>query len=304
MNLKFTNTCNKKEVVFLDVIISKSDGRLITKTHYKPTAKNNLLPFSSFHPRPLKENLPYGLYLRIRRNCSNLNDFRKQSGDLTTRLKNRGYPDRVLNKGFKRARNQPREVLVEDNPRVDKAIPLTCVTTYSVASNTVKKAINKHWRILTSNKRTWEKPLFSFKKGRSLRDCLVHTRPINRPITNTPSVTDAWGLPNVVGHFPCANCCVCHLTTHTKVLDLEPGKNWTQRTLTNCNSTDVVYLITCPCGLRYVGMTTRKVKQRICEHRSNIRCRKVTTRLSEHFLEKNHTTNDLRWTIIEQVKVG
>ena len=48
-------------------------------------------------------------------------------------------------------------------------------------------------------------------------------------------------------------------------------------------------------------MTTRKVKIRVGEHRSNIRCKKSNTRLLTHFQENNHTSNDLRWTVLEMV---
>lgn len=215
-NLRFTHTCNSKEVIFLDLVITKEAGKLTTKTHQKPTAKNNLLNFTSFHPRPLEENLPYGQYLRLRRNCSAVADFKRQSEDLTTKLKNRDYSANILTKSYKRAHNQPCAALLEAKSNPKKPIPLTCVTTYSAVSNSVKKVINKHWRILTSNTRNWDKLLFSFKKGHSLKDSLVHTRPRLQPTQSIPSITRAWGLPEVTGHYPCSNCSVCHLTSHTK----------------------------------------------------------------------------------------
>ncbi|XP_078504074.1 uncharacterized protein LOC144762705 [Lissotriton helveticus] len=303
-NLKFTHASSKSEAIFLDVTIHIRGTRLTTKTYHKPTAKNNLLEYTSFHPRPLKENLPYGQYLRLRRNCSELTDFKTQSADLTSKLKMRGYPQPILGKSYKRARNQPREALLEDKIVTTRDIPLTCVMTHSTLSNFIKKSINKNWRILSSTNKTWEKPLFSFKKGRSLKDALVHTRPKQQTTVTPRSATEVWGLPKVVGHYPCSNCSVCHLTVHSKTLALEPGKTWTQRDHTNCNTENVIYLITCPCKLRYVGMTSRKVKLRICEHRSNVRCRKPTTKMSRHFLELNHTPNDMRWTIIEHLDGG
>ena len=60
-------------------------------------------------------------------------------------------------------------------------------------------------------------------------------------------------------------------------------------------------MITCPCGLRYVGMTGRQVKIRIGEHKSTIRCKRTSTRLTKHFLEANHMANELKWVVIEQV---
>ncbi|KAJ1210291.1 hypothetical protein NDU88_005657 [Pleurodeles waltl] len=40
-------------------------------------------------------------------------------------------------------------------------------------------------------------------------------------------------------------------------------------------------------------MTSRPVKNRINEHRSNIRCNRITTKLSAHFLEATHSPDDL-----------
>lgn len=38
-----------------------------------------------------------------------------------------------------------------------------------------------------------------------------------------------------------------------------------------CNSTNVIYLINCPCGKCYVGQTSRAIKIHLNEHRSSIR---------------------------------
>ncbi|OCT70301.1 hypothetical protein XELAEV_18037224mg [Xenopus laevis] len=38
-----------------------------------------------------------------------------------------------------------------------------------------------------------------------------------------------------------------------------------------CNSTGVIYMIKCPCGLTYVGQTSRSIKTRLNEHKSSIR---------------------------------
>ena len=77
------------------------------------------------------------------------------------------------------------------------------------------------------------------------------------------------------------------------------GTGWELRGFTNCNTSGVVYLITCPCGLQYVGMTTRKVKLRISEHRSIIRYHKQSTKLTAHLLEMNHTADDVKWVVLE-----
>lgn len=274
-NLKFTHTMDSESIVFLDITITKENNRLETKTCQKPTSKNNLLRFESFHPRPLRENLPYGQYLRLRRNCSKLTDYHTQALPQTGKEPTRWSPP-----GRKTDTNHGNSLDM-------------C---YHLQYN-IQWGHKVHQKTL-ENFRDWEKPLFSFKKARSLKDTLVNTCPKKRDWSDTATVLNAWDLPNITGHHPCGSCSVCCLTTTTKTLNLEPGKVWTQRTHTNCNSVNVIYLITCPCGLRYVGMTIRKIKQRICEHQSTIRCKRVTTKLTEHFLAFNHTTNDIRWTVI------
>ena len=128
---------------------------------------------------------------------------------------------------------------------------------------------------------------------------IVHTRPRKQP--QTSSITASWGLLTVTGHYPCGNCNVCHLTRSSKAIPVGNSKIWTQKRHTNCKTRNCIYLITCPCSLQYVGMTTRPVNIRINEHRSTIRCKKTSTKLTCHYLDKQHQPNDLEWTVLETV---
>ena len=158
---------------------------------------------------------------------------------------------------------------------------LTCVTTFSPISNKVKKTIFKRWSILNSNTLTIPRPLFSFKKTQSIRDLVIHTRPLQRHTSNTQQLLST---PDT-GHYPCGTSTVCKFTKSTKTLSLPDGTTQTQWTHTNCNTAMCVYLISCPCDKYYVGMTSRPVKIRIGEHRSTIRCGRSSTKLTNHYLE-------------------
>ena len=187
-------------------------------------------------------------------------DFSEQAKSLTTKLRARKYPDNILRKAFKRACKNNRETLL-DNP-----IKLTSTDGHNAASDLVSKSINRHWRILTSGNIDFEKPMFSHRKGKSLRNTLVHTRPA--PIRNFG--TENSSVTRATGHYPCGSCSTCKFTTCTKSVTCQDGSTWELRGLTNCNTTGVIYCITCPCGLQYVGMTTRKIKLWIREHWSTI----------------------------------
>ncbi|OCT90662.1 hypothetical protein XELAEV_18019279mg [Xenopus laevis] len=69
-----------------------------------------------------------------------------------------------------------------------------------------------------------------------------------------------------------------------------------------CMSTNVIYLLKCPCGSAYVGKTNRMVRVRLNEHRSAIRNVKAKpTSVSRHWAEYNHTISQLRWMVLEEV---
>ncbi|KAJ1172432.1 hypothetical protein NDU88_004279 [Pleurodeles waltl] len=102
--LRFTATLGDPAVSFLDLLITERNGSLTTEVYYKPTDCNTLLQFQSFHPRSLRENLPVGQFLRLRRNCTELTDYKKHAQQVTNKLRARGYPDHLLRRADKRAR--------------------------------------------------------------------------------------------------------------------------------------------------------------------------------------------------------
>ena len=55
---------------------------------YKETDTHNYLHFSSFHPDHCKRAIPYSQFLRLRRLCSDDDDFLVKSRDMTTFLHN------------------------------------------------------------------------------------------------------------------------------------------------------------------------------------------------------------------------
>ncbi|KAJ1100609.1 hypothetical protein NDU88_005690 [Pleurodeles waltl] len=175
--LRFTSTMGDRAISFLDLLITEKNGLLKTEVYYKPTDRNNVLQFRSFHPRSLRENLPVGQFLRLRRKCTELTDFKKHAKKLTDKLQARGYPAYLLRRAEKRARFSNRETLLQPTTRTNKEDTLICVTTFNPASDTIKKIINEDWKILTSGGLPFQLPLNAFKKAKSIRDMIVHTRP-------------------------------------------------------------------------------------------------------------------------------
>ena len=61
-------------------------------------------------------------------------------------------------------------------------------------------------------------------------------------------------------------------------------------------------MLKCPCGLSYIGKTSRALKTRIAEHRSTIRNNVITSPVAVHFNKAGHNVSTLRYTGIELVQ--
>ncbi|XP_078518179.1 uncharacterized protein LOC144782740 [Lissotriton helveticus] len=298
--LRFTIEHNQYSLAFLDLLITAAPEALKSELYRKPMSRNSLLQYGICHPKSLRDNLPFGQFLRVQRNCSTKESFRKHAMDLENQLLEREYPKKIVRMSKKRASNNNREALLEPAHPKEQNERLTCVNTFSTRSNAIQRIIKRHWKILNTGPDTLEQPLFAFKRGTSIRDQLVHTRPRSEDFHQVGTL---WDMPAVTGHHPCGNCAACPQTKKSTNIDIGTNRAWEQRRFTNCNSSNLIYLTTCPCSLRYVGMTTRKIKIRISEHKSTIQCRKQATRLTNHFLEVGHRPTDFQWTVLEQPSI-
>ena len=111
--IKFTHSISSKALPFLDINISLVNGYLSTDLYTKPTDCHSYLLYNSCHPSHIKKNLPYSLFLRLKRLCTEEHVFRKRSKELTETLQNRGYPKKVINDGKTRAENITRQEALE-----------------------------------------------------------------------------------------------------------------------------------------------------------------------------------------------
>ncbi|XP_069505846.1 uncharacterized protein [Ambystoma mexicanum] len=302
--MKFTSTHSNKELNFLDVTVWVDSGSNILKVKpfHKPTDRNSLLDFSSCHPRHTRENLPFGQFLRLKRNSSTRDIFRQEAQVLGSKLKARHYPEKIIKRTYKRSSNNDRSALLEYRDRTTESKNLVFVSTFSPLANQVVKIITKNWHILRGGECPLDPPMCAFKRGSNLKELL--TKNISRGQHQQKSITEMWGLPKMVGHAPCGQCTNCILTSRTLQVDIGLKKLWLQKTFTNCNSSNVVYAIWCPCGKMYIGMTKRKVKVRISEHRSCIKNKVMTAPMVGHFVVMNHKADELRWTVLLHIAAG
>ena len=74
-SIKFSYQISNKSINFLDATVYIKNKRLHTTIFTKPTDKQNYLHYKSEHPLPLKNNIPFGQILRIKRICLEALEF-------------------------------------------------------------------------------------------------------------------------------------------------------------------------------------------------------------------------------------
>ncbi|XP_078496495.1 uncharacterized protein LOC144752438 [Lissotriton helveticus] len=159
----------------------------------------------------------------------------EESKKLMGRLIERGYPTRLTKKARKRAWFNPRETLLQANDRIESHDQkLICVTTFSTKSNEIKKAVNKHWPMISNDLGCQDLPLHSFKKAKNIHDYVVCSLLGTTPM---PSITSLWNLPPILGHFKCGSCKACPSTIQTKEFIFKHHRV-KLKSHTNCNTED------------------------------------------------------------------
>ncbi|XP_069624016.1 uncharacterized protein [Ranitomeya imitator] len=296
-------------IEFLDIRLSIEQSSIVCTLYRKPTSTNSLLHYTSFHPQHLKNGIPKGQFLRLKRNCSKETEFVQQSRDLSERFKRRGYPQKNISRAYQYARQQDRKNLFQKKVR-DSSRPLSLITTFNNQWSDIRHVLERNWGILMSDTRTIpfisSSPCLVARRARNLKDNLCHSH-YQRPVTKLK------GGKRTFGSYPCGNCNICQFmiaqdgfSVSTLSFQIQPKEFFT------CRSRNLVYAIFCDCPKIYVGQTTQEIRRRMQQHLSNISTAKrdrdrskTLTSVAAHFLDRHHgKTSSFKVMGLESVKMN
>jgi hypothetical protein len=174
-NIKMTLNYNSNEIDYLDLIIFKNKFNKINfKVHQKKLNKYLYMPFSSNHPKHIAKGIVKTELIRYIRNSSNINDYISIKKEFYQRLRDRGYPSKILIKEFntkvfyKDRRNYLDKINMKKKSEYN-IIPF--INTYCPLMNVFKigHTLNMNWNKITmdnknkSNKINLIKPMVSWK---------------------------------------------------------------------------------------------------------------------------------------------
>ncbi|CAJ0933463.1 unnamed protein product [Ranitomeya imitator] len=225
---------------------------------------NSLLHFDSLHPPSTKRSIPRAQYQRVQRIVSNTETRESRIEGMTRKFQARGYP----------------LALLENSRTVSNTPP----------GETTRDVSHLYMGFIQFKQPFL--PCFKKKRAPNLRDTLVKadigTSTVTRQLfLNTPRK----------GTFPCLHCAQCNnVLKGDTITHPRSGKEYKIHGFFTCNSSYVVYVLKCPCGLLYVGETSQSIRDRVSKHKSTIRCNNLLLPIPHHFAAAGHNISQLKFS--------
>jgi len=294
--IKFTCSASTHSVEFLDTEVLIENDLLKTKLFIKPTSSLAYLERSSCHPIHVFLSLPYGEFLRTRRNCSDDSSYDESAKIILDAFVKRGYDTTSLTKAMLKARDTPRSYFLNryntvhstqsrsSDPDISRKFYL--ILQHHDKSIHIRDIIRKNWGLLSTSYSTkWiydSKLVIGHHKNPNLKDLLVKsTIPLPPPYGKTGKKT------NTCTKSDCAYCTSLNKSGRIYSKTLKTG--FPAKHNVCCESHNIVYCLTCKiCGLQYVGMTKRRFQDRLREHFRNIRKSNLQDPIGKHFNLPGH----------------
>ena len=282
--IKFELVFSDSHLNVLDVTLHLIDGFIRTDVYSKPTDSHLYLPPSSSHPRHVFKAIPFGVALRLRRNCSEDNFLSKRCKEYKGYLVNQGYPVNLVDKQFSKALIIPRTELLKQKVKTSKKI-FPFVTTFNPLLPDLNYIIKKHLHFLESNPKL--KELFpknsiipSYRRSKNLKEILAPSKFESTASQNTNSLAG--------GCFKCnknrCDLCKNYFVESKDFSSFRTGRSYKIRSNLTCDSKNVIYLVACKkCKLQYIGSTTTEFKVRFRNHKSSMITNKKSCEVAVHF---------------------
>lgn len=216
-------------------------------------------------------------------------DYAIQSTLLKQRFEEKGYDTKKLEEERNEmSKCSQMDLLGESTKRQDGGkVPF--ITNFSSDFKNLGAAFRKHWHILTEDPLLRsvlpDRPNIIYRRAPTLRSKITGSY-LEHKTPNETTQSDLTGN-KLVGFHYCGRCVGCQqVDSRTKKLTFKKDtmvEEFKIKDFLTCTSDFVVYAIQCPCGLLYIGRTTRPLKIRIREHVYNIKRKLLSHNLSAHY---------------------
>jgi len=224
---------------------------------------------------------------------------KKRLCELKSLLKELGYSDQKIEPAIKKALKIPRQQALKrvKKENIDKR-PVFSVK-YDPRLPSITNTRAKHWRSMVCQDQHLREvfelpPLTAYKRQRNLKDNLIRAKvaepPTERPIRENSGIQRCG-----------KQCTACPYIQEGKFIKINRQAQWKINKRVNCETKNLIYIIECSkCEERYIGETSRSLKDRISDHRGYINNQKIEYATGQHFNQPGHGLSNLKISILEK----
>lgn len=181
--LKFTFEIDTESMKFLDTEIYKGkrfeqDGILDIKCYNKKTEKFQYLHRNSCHPQKCFKSFVKGEGIRLLRNTSDKNEYKKRINLFVEKLTKRGYKKEQVWKILNNIHHNDRITKLKNKCKnKNKTYKNMFITTYHHNADMLQRILTKFWYFVhkdpTTKNMFKSRPCVAFKRGKNIKDILT-----------------------------------------------------------------------------------------------------------------------------------
>ena len=285
-NFKFTMKFSTEGVEFLDIFIYTKNHRIETKIYSKECDPHSYLLPTSCHPAHICKNIPKSVLTRVKKCCSEPEEYEKAKKEYIGYLRDRNYSKVLIDEAAQAVDKMDREKLIYksvDKPQKGRSFPL--VYKYNPKLPNMGNSINKHKHILSLSPDTSQ--LFP---SSSIFVSFKVENNINRQLTSSkfkPNQTEVQTPQNNLGCISCESCKLCQdfLVPSEYAKSYHTQEKFKIKSTIMCNTKNVIYIVNDKvCKKSYIGYTSDSFKIRWSNHKSHIKKNHKSCELSKHFI--------------------
>ena len=149
--LQFTMETSMEKLPFLDVLIYKEEGKILTDIYYKGTDSHQYINFDSCHPKHTKYNIPYTLSGRICAIVKRKETRDKRLQEFQKLLRKQNYPDWLIRKGIEKSKKLNIDELRTPKQNTEDKSILPLVFTHNPNNPRIVRKVKESLKFLSNN---------------------------------------------------------------------------------------------------------------------------------------------------------
>lgn len=227
----------------------------------KSTDRNQFIPTDSCHHQNWLRSVPLSQFLRLGRNCTNIQDFEIQATILKNTFLEKGYSNHDLDQEIQKVCILDRRELFQPKSRNHNSFDpkWSFFTPFSIQHRQIKNIFNRH--DVLKNDRIMG-PLLPERADVICRGAPNLQMRTSSNIINSPSKPTFFiALQVIIHERNVTGAFIIHtIKKKTQAFTLNIHHcSYLIKPFVICATKNVVYLITCPCGKHYVGRDIKKI---------------------------------------------